>query len=133
MARLVPPLAHPSHADATAIADGSTLLRAIERLFGATAEGWRTSKASARIERTLNGDTRRGEQAIRLAGWMGLSAIVTRIAIVGFDGLLDESASGLGWFAALPFAVACLLRPAGVLMAWGHLRHRRVFAQPRRY
>lgn len=124
MARLVPPIAYSSDADATAIADGSLLLRAVDRLFGVTAESWCLSTSRARFERILDGETRRGDHAVRLAGWMGVSAIITRTVIAGFEGLLDELASGLGWFAALPFAIACILWPGGVLVAWRQWRGR---------
>ena len=67
MARLVSPIAHSSAASAAVIADGSLFLRAFDRLFGATAEGWRVSKTHGRVERLFIGETPRGEEAVRLA------------------------------------------------------------------
>jgi len=124
MARFVTPIAHSTTVSATSIADGSLFLRAFDRAFGVTVEDWHTSKTKGRIERLcLINEIPRGEQAVRLVGWMALSAIVTRVVITGFDGLLNESA-GLGWFAALPLTVACIFRPGSVLVAWRRWRVR---------
>jgi hypothetical protein len=65
-------------------------------------------------------------EVIRLIGYVGLGAIMTRVVIVGPGELLQESAVGVGWLIAAPFAVCCIVRPAAVATAWKDWRAERL-------
>jgi hypothetical protein len=119
--------------DATALAEGSILLRTLDGLFAVAGQHWHISSTRRRLNAFLRGDEDRDERVVWLAGWMALSAVATRAAILGFSGLLGAPASGLGWLVAVPFAAAAILKPAAVLKAWRQWRSRPSFWRQRRY
>lgn len=124
MAMLRPRVPEAAASAAVGIANGGVLVRMIDRLFRMAGEGWRTAWLRAAINRVPSGDLSDREHAVWLGGWVALSAIATRILLVGLDGLLDPPPLGLGWLAAAPFAVACVVKPAAVVTAWRQWRRK---------
>jgi len=99
------------------VADRSRLLQAFEQLFERSVRAWQASATRTRVEKTLNAAPPAAR--VRLAGWMGFGAAATHIWLVGI------AAAGVGWIAAVPFALACIWRPEAILAASKASRLRR--------
>lgn len=104
------------------LVDGSRLLRTIERFFERAAVAWHDSAITVGLGTLLNTAFSLDVHRVRLMGWIAFMAATTHIVLVGIDALVAHTAAGLGWVAALPFALACMSRPEAVLAAWHNRR-----------
>ena len=127
MARLLPRNWRSASGRVATLADRSSLFRTIDRCFERVTVAWRKSVIGVRLDTILHGASNLDAQRVRLIGWTAFMAATTHIMLIGIDALVADTAGGLGWVAALPFALACICRPEAVVAAWQSRRpHRRV-------
>ena len=106
------------------LADRSSLFHTIDRFFERITVAWRKSVIAVRLGTILHVASNLDAQRVRLIGWTAFMAATTHIVLVGIDVLVADTAAGLGWVAALPFALACICRPEAVIAAWQSRRSR---------
>ena len=109
---------------------GSWLISAIERFFESVIEAWQTSAVKSRLAAAVASSRSRGGHAVQLAGWAALGAAATHIGLVGIGQLMNPPMAGMGWIAAVPFAVACIWKPEAVVAAWRASRTRSAWLLP---
>lgn len=108
----LPPEGHLSR-----VVENSRIVRIVDGFFEATSAAWRRSRVCRAGAALVTYAAPTGESVAVLVGWMMLSAITTRIMILGVP-TPGDPLSGAGWLAATPFALACILRPRKAAAAW---------------
>lgn len=107
------------------VAIDSTVVLAIERLLDSIRLAWHeasvTRHAAVLLEPRIREDFRR----IQLAGWFAAPAVVTHIALIGPTALAARPVVALVWVACFLVALACIVRPVAVSVAWHDSRLRR--------
>ena len=109
--------------DAADVAADSWLLRAIDQRCARSVAASRTSRAWRWCAGT-SAAVKGADATVATVGWIMLSAAVTRLAVLAWDGSLGPAGGGIGWVAVMAAALMCIGRPAAVAGALAHGRRR---------